>query len=87
MKTLFSSVLCSSACIPSSLPTPDCLYPPNGVCGNTLEFEFTPSTPVRIARATRSWRAPSRVQSDPERPYGVSLAMRIASASSRNGIR
>ena len=25
MKTLFSSVLCSSACIPSSLPTPDCL--------------------------------------------------------------
>jgi hypothetical protein len=25
MNTLFSSVLCSSACIPSSLPTPDCL--------------------------------------------------------------
>ncbi len=25
MKTLFSSVLCSSACMPSSLPTPDCL--------------------------------------------------------------
>ena len=39
---------------------------------------------MRIARATRSWRAPSRVQSDPESPYGVSFAMRIASASSRN---
>ena len=49
-------------------------------------FELTERTPASIARATRSARAPSRVQIEPESPYGVSFAMRIASASSSNGI-
>ena len=47
---------------------------------------MTESTPVSSARATRSARAPSRVQIEPESPYGVSFAIRIASASSSNGI-
>ncbi len=54
MNTLFSSVLCTSPSIPSSFPTPDCLYPPNGACGKTELLEFTPMPPVRSARATRS---------------------------------
>jgi hypothetical protein len=43
-------------------------------------------TPLSSARATRSARPPSRVQIDPDSPYGESLAIRIASASSSNGI-
>ena len=45
-------------------------------------FELIDSTPVSIARATRSARAPSRVQIEPESPYGVSFASRTASAPS-----
>ena len=72
--------------MPSSRPKPDCLKPPNGVETRTELFELIESTPVSSARATRSARAPSRVQIEPERPYGVSFAIRIASASSANGI-
>ncbi len=43
-------------------------------------------TPVSRARATRIARAPFSVQIEPESPYGVSFAMRIASASSSNGM-
>jgi len=39
-----------------------------------------------MPRATRSARPTSRVQIDPDRPYSVSLAIRIASASSSKGI-
>ena len=38
------------------------------VVTRTDEFELTLRTPVSIARATRSARAPSRVQIDPESP-------------------
>ena len=31
MKTFFSSVKAAGASGPSSRPSPDCLYPPNGV--------------------------------------------------------
>jgi len=54
--------------------------PPNGVTTRTELFEFSESTPVSIARATRNARAPSRVQMEPDRPYAESLAMRIASS-------
>ena len=49
-------------------------------------FAFTDSTPDSVARATRIARPPSRVQIEPESPYGVSLEMRIASASSSKGM-
>ena len=41
---------------------------------------------MSIARATRSARAPFSVQIEPDSPYGVSLARRIASSSSANVI-
>ena len=47
---------------------PDCLKPPNGVLTRTEVFELIDSTPASTARATRSARAPSRVQIEPERP-------------------
>jgi hypothetical protein len=62
------------------------LKPPNGVWTRTEVFAFTERTPASVARATRKARAPSRVQIDPDRPYGVSFVMRIASASSSNGM-
>ena len=46
---------------------------------------MTLSAPVSTARDTRSARPTSRVQSEPDSPYSVSLASRIASSSSRNG--
>jgi hypothetical protein len=41
--------------------------------------------PKRSAFDTRSARPTSRVHTDDARPYGVSLAQRIASSSSENG--
>ena len=67
-------------------PNPDCLKPPNGVDTRTELFEFTDSTPDSTARATRSARPPSRVQIEPDSPYGVSFASSTASASSSNRI-
>src|SRR6266567_3828475 len=72
--------------MPSSRPKPDCFVPPNGVVTRTELFELIERTPVSIARAMRSARAESRVHTDPDRPYGVSLASRTASASSANGM-
>src|SRR5437763_15861295 len=72
--------------MPSSRPKPDCLKPPNGVDGRTDALELIDSTPVSSARATRIARAPFSVQIEPDRPYGVSLAIRTASSSSANGI-
>jgi hypothetical protein len=48
-------------------------------------FELMLSVPVSSALAVRSAFAPSRVQMEPERPYGVSFAILIASASSSKG--
>src|SRR5579863_10107705 len=72
--------------MPSSRPNPDCLNPPNGVDTRTEELLLMERTPVSSARATRRARAPLVVQIDPDNPYGVSLAMLIASASSVNGM-
>jgi hypothetical protein len=47
---------------------PDCLKPPKGVFTRTDVLELMEIVPVSIARATRSARAPSRVQIDPESP-------------------
>ena len=46
---------------------------------------MTDRLPVSTARATRSARPRFWVQIDPESPYGVSLAIATASASSSNG--
>ena len=47
---------------------------------------MTDRLPASTPRATRSARPTSRVQIEPERPNSVSLAIRIASASSSNGM-
>ena len=47
---------------------------------------MTERLPASTPRATRRARPTSRVQIEPDRPYSVSLASRIASASSSNGI-
>jgi hypothetical protein len=52
----------------------------------TLWLEFTEITPVRIPFETRIARPRSRVHTEPERPYSISFANRIASASVSNGI-
>src|SRR4029077_6224249 len=85
MNTFLMSVNESSASGPSSRPRPDCLNPPKGVQYRTDELELTDSVPVSTSRATRRARPRSRVQSDPDRPYSVSLAMRTASPSSSKG--
>ena len=54
--------------MPSSRPKPDCFMPPNGVWTRTELFELTDSTPAAMPRATRSARAPSRVQIEPGEP-------------------
>src|SRR6185437_14334756 len=86
MNTFLVSVNASSASGPSSRPSPDCLNPPNGVQYRTEECEFTDRLPVSTPLATRIARPTSRVQIEPESPYGVSLAISIASASSSNGV-
>src|SRR5687767_10593555 len=65
---------------------PDCLKPPKGVDTRTEVLELIETTPDSIARAVRTAFAPSRVHTEPESPYTVSLAIRTASSSSRNGI-
>src|SRR5215813_5647343 len=86
MNTFFVSVNASSASGPSSLPSPDCLNPPNGVQYRTDACELTDRFPVSTARATRIARPTWPVQIEPDSPYGVSLASLIASASSSNGV-
>src|SRR5215475_5302400 len=86
MNTFFVSVKASSASGPSSLPSPDCLNPPNGVQYRTDECELTDRLPVSTARATRMARPTLPVQIEPDSPYGVSLASSMASASSSNGV-
>src|SRR5580692_7406662 len=86
MNTFLVSVKASSASGPSSRPRPDCLNPPNGVQYLTEECELTDRLPVSTARATRIARPASRVQIEPDSPYGESLASSIALASSANGV-
>jgi hypothetical protein len=62
------------------------LKPPNGVQYRTEECEFTDRLPLSTARATRMARPTSLVQIEPDSPYGVSLAISTASASSENGV-
>src|SRR5207248_7332650 len=85
MKTFLTSVNPASASGPSSRPRPDCFIPPNGVQYRTDEWELTLSVPVSTARAIRSARPTSRVQIEPDSPYGVSLGSRTASSSAANG--
>src|SRR3954470_21446546 len=85
MKTFLTSVNDASASGPSSRPRPDCFMPPNGVEYRTDAFEFTDRLPASTARATRKARPRFSVQMEPDSPYSVSLASRIASASSSNG--
>src|SRR5690242_7769062 len=84
MNTFLVSVNASGASGPSSRPRPEDLKPPNGVQYRTDEFEFTDRLPDSIPRLTRIARPRSRVQIEPERPNSLSLAIRIASASSSN---
>src|SRR5215469_725626 len=86
MKTFLTSVNASTASGPSSRPRPDCLNPPNGVQYRTEECEFTERLPVSTPRATQMARPTLPVQMDPDNPYGVSLAISIASASSVKGV-
>src|SRR5215469_15150234 len=86
MNTFLTSVKAYTASGPSSRPRPDCLKPPNGDQYRTEEWEFTDKLPVSTARATRIARPTFSVQMDPERPYGVSFASAMASASSANGV-
>src|SRR5215471_8153522 len=86
IKTFLTSVNASSASGPSSRPSPDCLNPPNGVQYRTDECEFTDRLPVSTALATLIARPMFPVQIDPDSPYGVSLAIAMASASSSNGV-
>src|ERR1700722_17094460 len=86
MKTFLTSVNESSASGPSSRPRPDCLNPPNGVQYRTEECELTDRLPVSTPRATRIARPTFSVQIEPDSPYGVSLAIATASASSSNGV-
>ena len=72
--------------MPSSRPKPDCLKPPNGVETRTELFELMLEH-AGVERARDAQRAGAVcVQIEPDRPYGVSFAIRIASASSSNGI-
>src|SRR5258706_477270 len=80
------SVYFSSACSDLSRPKPDCLKPPNGALMSPLSKQFTQTTPARSARDTRWARETSFVHTAAARPYTVSLAIRIASSSSLNGI-
>jgi hypothetical protein len=56
------------------------LNPPNGVpkaCGLPLMLTM----PVRMRRATASARSGSPLHTDPDSPYGESLAMATAASS------
>ena len=49
-------------------------------------LELTERLPVWIPFAVRSALPMSRLQTEPDSPYGVALARRIASASESNGM-
>src|SRR5436189_6243640 len=84
-KTFLVSVNDRGASGPSSRPSPDCLNPPKGVLYRTEECELTERLPDSTARDTRIARDRLSVHIDPDKPYGVSLAKAIPSASSSNG--
>ncbi len=68
MKIDFVSEKASIASMPRSRPRPLWRIPPNGIAVRTELFELIESVPERIAEATRSALAPSRVQIDPDNP-------------------
>src|ERR1019366_7345636 len=85
-KTFLTSENDAIASIPSSRPNPDCFIPPNGAFTRTEVLEFTESVPACTAFAMRRARLESRVQIEPDSPYGVSLARATAWASSSKGV-
>jgi hypothetical protein len=86
MEIAFVFVYASRPSSPNSRPHPDWRLPPNGVSGLTAACTFTPTWPESTARATRTARDTSWVQTDPDRPYCVELTSASISASSRKRI-
>jgi hypothetical protein len=60
---------------------PDCLTPPNGATAVLIRPVLMPTMPTSSAPATRHTRARSREKKYEARPYSVSLASAMASAS------
>ena len=65
---------------------PDFLYPPNGEPRSAANV-LTENVPARTLRATSKPCASSAVNTAPERPSSLSLAIRMASSSPWWGIR
>src|SRR5215831_9208000 len=86
MHTVFGSVKKRSASSPPSRPTPLLLTPPNGVRRSRSSQQLTQTVPHSSCSATRWARDRFCVHSDADRPKGVALATRTASASPRNGL-
>ena len=70
----------SSACGPSSRPTPDCLKPPNGVLTRTEVFELIDSTPgverARHAQRLGAVAGPDRAAEPVDRVVGLARRRR-----------
>src|SRR5262249_29074863 len=67
---------------PISTPTPDCFAPPNGMSGRMSRCWLTQTVPASIRAATANARSRSADQTEPPRPYSVSLTRAIASSRS-----
>src|SRR5699024_10605492 len=77
----FVSRYSSKPATPISRPIPDCLYPPKGTSPPYQTPLLTARVPVRIRSATLLARSADPLSTDPDRPYGESLAIRTASSS------
>src|SRR5262249_34700891 len=75
-------VYSSSPSRPITRPVPDCFVPPNGVSGRMSRCLFTQTVPALIRVATANARSRSDDQTEPPRPYSVSLTRAIASSRS-----
>src|SRR5271155_4159919 len=71
-------------CRPPSRPTPDSLYPPNGLVGSNLLYVLAQITPARSLVGILKIFEPLSVQTPPDKPYGVLFAFSIASSGVRN---
>src|SRR5680860_62153 len=81
MPTYLISRYSSMPSKPPSRPKPECLTPPKGAAGLDTMPWLMPTIPNSRASLTRSVRERSRVNTYATRPYSVSLARAIASAS------
>ena len=77
-----TSVYASSPSRPCSTPTPLCLTPPNGWCGEMSPWELTYAAPHSSRSATASARSASAPHTEPQSPNGVALARATASSTS-----